>query len=634
MSAFLLEYWLLLTGLAAAVVVLLGIVRWRRRSRRAPVELPEEERENLEQVPFEAVAHPSGHDEHAMSLVRAYREKVWYRTSLNTELSPRFLFDLSTDLVREIARAYHPFETFPMRRTTVNDLSELILRVVRRVRSSLDEFPLNMLADRELQSFFLVHDQVRRFSQHPAYRFVRENKWLYKAAVNLNRARNVVNPWYWARQAAYHGAREMGVRWLYVSVITKVGEEAIAVYSGRCQHDAGAARETTILLMMLNLALADGHVSREEYAALLEAVNASATLDDAARLRLFGQIARGRRVKVDWKAALSAREDRQELMRRLDEMARADRLGIASKMAFLAEVEEQSEVVSAWRREMAVAGETGTVPVATLRAREAEHERVSLELAVSAGTIENKVIRGDFLEALAAGVESFTQPVSRDELEALVRQPPDLETALQRAAALDSRYHREAAIMLVNRVLTAIRPLSPAEENFLERRLGELFGLPKPARSIFERTLREALPAGKLVQQPPLPVLRLLLRTLEHREPMLALVETGTKGQLRAGGRQGSGYWWLALTGRRLLALLAVEIGGTVYVEHRDFGAEAACRMTKGRLLDEVTFRGADGTTLEVRNALTSRNALRELLALYEERFATPSGQPDRKDAD
>ena len=201
---FFLEYWWVwaLGGAAILWVVSLLLVRyWTLKSLR-PALRKEAELDDLE-LPL---ADPQPQDQEALRLLRDYRRRYLLKLWPDTRLSFKEINDLSQTLITEIARIYYPEEERPELKASLADLVALYRRVGVRLASWMEAAPFRPLKDMELSTVLFLHVTYQKITGHPLHQFLKRHH-MYRAARWVWGAVNLVNPYYWGRQAAYTGGR-------------------------------------------------------------------------------------------------------------------------------------------------------------------------------------------------------------------------------------------------------------------------------------------------------------------------------------------------------------------------------------------------------------------------------------------
>jgi hypothetical protein len=140
--------------------------------------------------------------------------------------------NLALELVQEIARIYYPEEERPELKASLKDLVSLYNRVGARLQALLGTRALRSFQDLELQTVWRYHELYRTVKNHRWYLFVKR-RHLDRAVRWGWAALNFANPWYWGREAAYRGGKEMAIRLALARIVDIVGEEAVLLYSRR-----------------------------------------------------------------------------------------------------------------------------------------------------------------------------------------------------------------------------------------------------------------------------------------------------------------------------------------------------------------------------------------------------------------
>ena len=253
--------------LLAAFALLSALLLDRRRINREHQEeliARETEQEEFKQIELIRVHNPTEQDLQAYELIESERQKVWKNLLTKTSISPRKIYQLSFDLIREIAAIYNPDVENPEFQASVSDLLELNYRIIERVKEYLEEFPLNTIKDLNIQDILKYKGYYDRLSEFELVKFAKDHKYLYTIGRYAWMGYNVINPWYWGRKVVFTASREGAFRHLLAVIVTVVGEEAVLVYSERNIKAKAVAVEKNIAFEMINMAVIDGVVSRED----------------------------------------------------------------------------------------------------------------------------------------------------------------------------------------------------------------------------------------------------------------------------------------------------------------------------------------------------------------------------------
>ncbi|MEJ2090569.1 MAG: hypothetical protein P8X65_00065 [Syntrophobacterales bacterium] len=287
------EYWWIWALCGAAIlwgVSLLLVRYWTLKSLR-PALRKEVEVDDLE-LPL---PDPQPQDQEALRLLRDYRRRYLLKLWPDTRLSFKEINELSQTLMAEIARIYYPEEERPELKASLADLVSLYRRVGVRLASWMEAAPFRPLKDMELATVLFLHGTYQKIKGHPLHQFLKRHH-MYRAARWVWGTINVINPYYWGRQAAYRGGREFLARTFLAKVVTVVGEESIRLYSRRSPNLRLFRRYQVGLQEMINLTLGEnGALPAEVAAHLLKSILKARGLEDQEKVILLQRLSRPRR---------------------------------------------------------------------------------------------------------------------------------------------------------------------------------------------------------------------------------------------------------------------------------------------------------------------------------------------------
>lgn len=255
--------------------------------------------------------HPGPEDRQALEIIRHYRRRILLKFLPDTRLNLGLLMEFCQDLVKDVAAVYYPDDERPELRASLADLVDLYNRVGTRVAAWLDTLPLRPLKDVELRTLRQCHEWYQTLK--PVLDFLKRYH-LDRAARWAWAAKNALNPWYWSRQAAYTGGKELLQRLFLAKVANLVGEEAINLYGRRRLRDSLFKRYRLALQEMVNLALEDGSLPPQAWNHLLHFILRANGLEDREKLALLHRLAHPRRQEVSGIKSLEKAE-REEIHR-------------------------------------------------------------------------------------------------------------------------------------------------------------------------------------------------------------------------------------------------------------------------------------------------------------------------------
>jgi hypothetical protein len=311
-------WWLILLG---AILLAWGASLFlvRHWTRRRLLHTLAQESIKTEEVDIQ-IDDPRPEDQRALEIIRAYRRRFLLRLWPDTRFNLQALSEISQILVKEIAAGYFPEEERPELRASLADLVALYNRVGARLAVWLETLPVRPLKDVELQTLFQYHEFYQKVKQHPGYLFLKRHH-LDRLASWAWTAKNVLNPWYWGRRAAYTGSRELLQRLLLAKVTTLVGEEAIHLYGRRRPNERLFKRYELALQEMVNLSLDDGQLFSQTWNYMLRFILRAKGLEDQEKLALLQRLAQPRRQEISGTEQLE-RKERQDINRWLEQLVK------------------------------------------------------------------------------------------------------------------------------------------------------------------------------------------------------------------------------------------------------------------------------------------------------------------------
>jgi len=285
---FIQKYWWIWALLGAAVLwaASLLLVRYLTLRRLGAALKREAELDDLE-IPL---PHPHPQDHEALRLLKDYRRRYLLKLWPDTKISFKEINNLCQTLVTEIAAIYYPEDERPELRASLADLVSLYRRVGVRLGSWLEAAPFRPLKDMELSTVFLLHNTYQKIKGHPVHQFLQRHH-MYRLARWAWAAANLVNPYYWGRQAAYRGGREFLARTFLAKLVSVVGEEAMRLYSRRAPNLRLFRRYQVGLQEMINLGLGEnGSLPAEVAAHLLKSILKARGLEDQEKVMLLKKL--------------------------------------------------------------------------------------------------------------------------------------------------------------------------------------------------------------------------------------------------------------------------------------------------------------------------------------------------------
>ena len=321
------------------ISTLLVVRRHNRKKRREEIVRAIEEG-NLQQIELVQVKNSSSQDKKAYDLIEAERKKVWTSLSLKTSLAPKEIWQMSLELIKEIAAIYHPEAENPQFQASIDDLLELNERIVKRLQEYIEKPPLNTIKDLNIQSVLTYKKNYERFSQSAGVKFYHKHNHLYSMGKHAWTAYNFLNPWHWGRKVVLTAGKEGVYRSLLSVVLKVVGEEAVLVYSGRNARKEAVTLDKNIAFEMINMAIVDNVVSSEEYEVILNFILNNNKFDDWIKVTLLKALQHKRPVKNSITLDIYNDKEKKRLLAQVERVAKADKLDTLKKREALIALEE------------------------------------------------------------------------------------------------------------------------------------------------------------------------------------------------------------------------------------------------------------------------------------------------------
>ena len=604
--------------LFAALTLLsaLLLVRRRNRQHQEALQTLEEKKENFSQIELIRVQNPTDQDLQAYNLIESERQKVWTSLSTRTSIAPRKIYQLSFDLIQNIAAIYYPDNDNPVFQVSMYDLLELNYRIIERIKEYLEDFPLNTIRDMNIDDILRYKGYYDRLTEFQVVKFAKEHKYLYTVGKYAWMGYNALNPWYWGRKMVFTAGKEGALRYLLSVIITVVGEESVLVYSKRNIRAKSAAIEKNIAFEMINMAISDGMVSQEEYDVLLDFIANNTRLDDQIKVTLLKALLRKRTIKSGFPPDMYDEKARKRLLAEVERVAKADTFGLLKKREALKALEESLAVTSEYRTQLELTPHKEVQSVDIMHQNRRREEAI-LRLMVQAGTVE-EALPESLREYIIQRASSYPLPFSEDEQQAIVREEgaptaKDTLTDLIRA-----KTEKERALSDVLDALLWNLPFSRPKEEFYTLIISAL-DMKNAGATILHKRLEQILPPGKLIEKPPAEPLKYLSRLLHRDEQIIALQKTATKYRFTTGTekpKHKDTEFWLCVTTQRVLVFAATTIDDVMYQHHVEFYDDLRVQIQSGRFQETYILHGKTDT-IRLERGLFRASQLKDALHPY-----------------
>ena len=461
------ETYSLITLLAALLLLGGALVALRRHNKQQQQEMLSRavEESNLQHIELIRVQNPSQHDKQAYELIEAERQKVWTNFSLQTSLAPKKIWQMSFDMIKEIAAIYHPDLENPQFQASIVDLLELNERVITRILEYLDEFPLNTIKDFSIQDVLTYKEYYDKYSKFEFIKLAKNHKYLYDIGQYVWMGYNAINPWYWGRKAVFTASKEGTARYLLSMILTVVGEEAVLVYSKRFIRKQAVSVEKNIAFEMINMAVIDDVVSQDEYNVILNFILKNSHFDDRVKITLLQALQRKKPVKAVEIPEGYRDKEKKRLLAEVERVAKADSFGILKKREALKTLEDSLELTSSYRTQLELAPHEEVHSMDVLQQNRRREEAI-LRLMVQAGSLTG-TLPDAMADYIIQRASSYPLPFDDSEQGSILheaKQPGNLDALTHQ---ISYNTDKERALSDVLDVLLWYLPFTPARGRIL-----------------------------------------------------------------------------------------------------------------------------------------------------------------------
>lgn len=142
----------------------------------------------------------------------------------------RVAFDLSFDLMQEIAKHYYPESKYPIYELSVQEILNLNVYITQRLQSIVDKKLVRLFKNARISTVVDILNKKKALDNSKlmkATRSLKINKFLSYGSMALNYA----NPIYWFRKLAMKPTTDLVTKEICNMIISIVGEETNKVYS-------------------------------------------------------------------------------------------------------------------------------------------------------------------------------------------------------------------------------------------------------------------------------------------------------------------------------------------------------------------------------------------------------------------
>ncbi len=163
-------------------------------------------------------------------MIKEKQKEFKRNLKLKSESIAKLTFNLSYELVEEIAKYFFPDSKYPMLELSVNELLNLNHYITNRVDELLDKPVIKNTKNLQVIKVMEMLDKKKQVEETKIVKAVKKMK-LPKAMKYAGAAVNVINPVYWFRKAVINTSKSVVTRKICLVIIGIVGEETTKVYS-------------------------------------------------------------------------------------------------------------------------------------------------------------------------------------------------------------------------------------------------------------------------------------------------------------------------------------------------------------------------------------------------------------------
>ncbi len=170
-------------------------------------------------------------DEEQLRLMILEKRKLFKRTKkLGNSSIAKLTFDMSYELIEEIATYFFPESKYPMMELSIHELLNLNHYITNRIGEMLDKPILKNTMNLRVTKIMQMFDKKKSIEQSKVIKAAKKYK-VGKVVKYGGAALNVVNPVYWFRKLVINTSVDVMTKKVCVVIIGIVGEETVKVYS-------------------------------------------------------------------------------------------------------------------------------------------------------------------------------------------------------------------------------------------------------------------------------------------------------------------------------------------------------------------------------------------------------------------
>jgi len=170
-------------------------------------------------------------DDDELRFLIVEKRKLFKRNKkLGNKSIAKLTFEMSYELVEEIATYFFPDSKYPMLELNVNELLDLNHYITDRIRDILDKPVLKNTMNIQVTNIVKMYDKKKLIQENKIFRAAQKYK-VGKILKYGSAAVNVINPVFWFRKLVINTSIDVMTKKICIVIIGIVGEETTKIYS-------------------------------------------------------------------------------------------------------------------------------------------------------------------------------------------------------------------------------------------------------------------------------------------------------------------------------------------------------------------------------------------------------------------
>ena len=170
-------------------------------------------------------------DEEELKLIIMEKRKLFKRNrKIGNKGIAKLTFEMSYELVDDIANYFFPDSKYPMLELNVHELLDLNHYITDRINEMLDKPVLKNTMNLQMTQIMAMFEKKKQIQENKVFKVAKKYK-VAKFVKYGGAALNIVNPVYWFRKLVINTSVDAMTKKVCIMIIGIVGEETTKVYS-------------------------------------------------------------------------------------------------------------------------------------------------------------------------------------------------------------------------------------------------------------------------------------------------------------------------------------------------------------------------------------------------------------------